>query len=416
MIACLSIPFFAAAVEQRADRSLGQRPLVAGGQPWEPRPVFGFSWEAAQKGVAPGLPLRQAHVYAPEARFIPAHPPDYSQASAEVADLLGDLAGGVESDDLWRPPARPQPHLPLGSRSLPAQFYLELGGLPAGEALRLAREVGASVRREVQLEPAIGLAEQRFTAHVAAARARTGHILPATAGSDGTFLAGCSINYLPLDGESHRRLRLLGINTLGELAALPLAALQSQFGPAIRRLRSLARGEREAPLPLRPAEPVEQLAYYFEEGVVDRQALDRLLVEAAAELAGRLKEANSLGRRLHWQWEAGDGQSGGDSLTLRQATADSRRLATALQELAGRTPFTAGITNLAISLGGLCPATAGQLSLFAAPGRRGRAGEAAARLAARHGAGCFAAAMILDRRHPLPEYRFLLQAYDLSLE
>jgi nucleotidyltransferase/DNA polymerase involved in DNA repair len=415
MIACLAIPFFAAAVERRADRSLAQKPLIAGGQPWEPRPVFGFSQEAAQKGVAPGLPLREAHIFAPEARFIAAHPPHYSQAATEVAGLLADFAPRVEPDELWRPPTRPQPHLALGRRSLPAHFYLDLGDLPAGEALRLAKEIGGAVRQSAGLPPAIGLAERRFTAHVAAAQAGTGHIRQTAPAGDRRFLAGCSVDYLSLDGETHRRLHLLGIHSLGELAALPLAALQTQFGPAIRRLRLLARGEAEGPLSARPVEPVERLAFHFEEPLDDRQALNRLLEQAAAELAGRLKSASRLGRRLRCEWETGDRQAGHDSLVLRQPTAGARRLAAALQEMAGRATFTAGLTALTVVLSGMSPAVAGQLSLFATPGG-GRAGEAVRKLAARYGADCFLGISLADSRHPLPERRFVYCPYDPALE
>jgi nucleotidyltransferase/DNA polymerase involved in DNA repair len=414
---CLSIPFFAAAVERRNDRSLAKKPIVAGGQPWEPRPVFGFSQEAAQKGVAPGLLLRQAHVFAPQAQFIAAHPRQYSQVSLEVADLLADYSPRVEPADLWHPPARPQPNLPLGGRSLPAQYYLELGDLPAAEALRLAREIGGAVRQEADLAPAIGLAEQRFTAHVAAARARAEHIQRAPGGGDGSFLAGCSVNYLPLEGEIHRRLHLLGVHTLGELAALPLTALQSQFGPAIKRLHALARGDKEGPLPARAAEPVEQVEFHFEEPLEDRQAVGRLLEQAATELAERLAEGALLGQELRWRWEMGKERAGQDRLALRQASGERRRLAAALAEMAERVTFASGITAMTVSLSGLRLAQAGQLSLFAQQEGSGRqASEAARKLAAKHGLDCFYEVVLATGCHPLPERRFQLQPYDPALE
>jgi nucleotidyltransferase/DNA polymerase involved in DNA repair len=417
MFCCLSIPFFAAAVERRNDRSLIKKPIVAGGQPWEPRPVFGFSQEAAQQGVAPGLLLRQAHVLAPQAHFIAAHPRQYNQVAQEVAELLTDFTSRVEPADTWQPPARPQPHLPLGGRSLPAQFYLELGDLPADEALRLAREIGGAVRQEADLAPAIGLAEHRFTAHVAATRARADHIQRAPGGSDGAFLSGCSVNYLPLDGEIHRRLHLLGIHTLGELAALPLTALQAQFGPAIKRLHALARGEKEAPLPARPPEPVERIEYHFDDPLENRQELGRLLEGAAAELAERLRQGSLVGQELRWRWETGKERAGQDRLALRRPSADRRHLAAAIQEMAARATLTSGITSMTITLSGLRPAELGQLSLFAQPGGNGsQAGEVVRKLAAKHGPECFYGVLLAASRHPLPERCFRLQPYDPAVE
>ncbi len=75
MIACISVPYFAASVEHRdglgAGWSKGNPPgLVLGGQPWEPQPVYAFSREAARKGVRAGMSLRLAHVISPDANFM----------------------------------------------------------------------------------------------------------------------------------------------------------------------------------------------------------------------------------------------------------------------------------------------------------------------------------------------------------
>ena len=44
MIACLSIPYFAAAVERRGDEELANKPLAIGGQPWEARLPISHRW------------------------------------------------------------------------------------------------------------------------------------------------------------------------------------------------------------------------------------------------------------------------------------------------------------------------------------------------------------------------------------
>ena len=58
MIACVSIPYFAAAVERRAAADLAAVPLAIGGRPWEARPIFAFSQEVAKLGVRAGMTLR----------------------------------------------------------------------------------------------------------------------------------------------------------------------------------------------------------------------------------------------------------------------------------------------------------------------------------------------------------------------
>jgi hypothetical protein len=161
---------------------------------------------------------------------------------------------------------------------------------------------------------------------------------------------------------------------------------------------------------------VEQLDFHFDEPLEDRQALGKLLDEAAASLAERLREECLLGQELRWRWEAGRQQAGQDRVALRQASGDCRRLAAALQEMADRVTLTAGITAMTITLGGLRPAEAGQLSLFARSGDGGsQAREAITRLTAKHGADCFYSPSLITTRHPLPERRFQLQPYDPAL-
>ncbi|MCI0579740.1 MAG: hypothetical protein L0332_24395 [Chloroflexi bacterium] len=415
MIVCLSVPFFAVAVERRDDGSLARKPVVTGGQPWEPRPVFGFSREVAQSGVEPGTSLRMAHVYAPAAHFMEAHPPRYCQATVELTELLADFTPRLELNELWYPPAKPQPPLPLGGRSLPAQFYLDLEGLPAKEAMPLAKEIGRAMRAQTQLEPAIGLAQHKFVAHVAASQARTGHFLVAPAGDETQFLASRSINYLPLETETHRRLQLLGIRTLGELAALPLPALQTQFGLDITHAYRLARGEADLPIQPRPPEQVEEVSFQFEEPITNLQALHQLLDHAAKTLAARLEATSLAGQQIRFQWETdGEGERE-ETVTLRQPTADAHRLSTALQEVVARIAFNAGVTAMTITIANLSPLVASQLSLFPTPATTGRMRQALQHVIAKHGAGCFYQVTLGDGRHPLRERRFHLHAYDPAL-
>src|SRR5690606_21059127 len=101
--ACLSIPYFAAAVERRHDAALTNKPLAIGGQPWEARPIYAYSREVARMGVRPGMSLRLAHVLSPHSHFMPAAEASYSQASGEIVDVLLDSPCLVEPEELWHP-------------------------------------------------------------------------------------------------------------------------------------------------------------------------------------------------------------------------------------------------------------------------------------------------------------------------
>jgi len=407
MIACLSIPYFVAAVERRGDEALMDKPLVVGGQPWEARPLFAFSSEAARAGVRPGMSLRLAYSLFPDSRFLPAAQERYRQSTGEIAHTLADFAGRIEAQDLWLQLPTRTAETAI-SRTLPAYYYLDLEELPAREALSLAADAGRAVRRESRLAPSIGIARRRFTAEVAAALARPNHARPIVPGEEAQFLAARPITFLPLPAETLRRLAALGIGTLGRLAAMPLPELRLRFGPEVEAAYYMASGRSrvEDAVPAPPRERVVRAAGRFETPLTSTLALDAALVRLAGSLAARLAEAQAEALQLQVRWEAEEGERGQRAVALRRPTADSRRLAGALRELVMPLTFPGGVSYLAATAE-FQERQVRQPSLFDA-GPAAEAGLDLDRLIARHGAGLFFRPAPAEPGHVLPERRFLL--------
>ncbi len=439
MIACVSVPYFAAAVERRALAPLAATPLAIGGQPWEAKPIYAFSQEVARVGVKAGMTLRLAHVLSPQARFLPATRPRYAQASGEIVDVLLDFAPDVEPQELWHPFGETSVQFTVDGRYLPARYYLDFDGLPPRESLALAQEMGRFLRGETRFSPAIGLAQGRFAAQVAATISRPDHARLVEPGDDADFLATRSIDFLPLEGEMLRRLQLLGIGTLGALAALPRAALLTQFGPAITPFHRLAAGQ--AANPLNPVATGsagdrrhEQLDHTFEPAVVDRLVLEAVVRRLAGQLAARLQTAGQEARQIYLAWELEDGRRDQSTLALRRASAEALHLTEAWLDLlagliagwqsglsgdqtgtgpghdAGDGPPLAGLTRLTLGSRELAPAAARQLSLFDAGAARAdrEVWPVLRALIARHSADLFWRPVLTETDHPLPERRFQL--------
>ena len=416
MIACLSIPYFVAAVERRAGRGERDEALAVGGHPWEARPVYAFSQETAGRGVQPGMSLRLVQLLSPEAHFLPAASPDYAQVSGEVVDVLADFSPDIEPQELWHS----FPESALGAtahgRALPARYCLDLGDLPAAEAVPFVQEMGRQVRGETRFSPAIGLAADPFTAQVAAAVCRPDRLLPVAADDIANFLASRPLAFLPLGKEPARRLGLMGVRTLGQFAELPALAVREQVGADIEPLHRLARGRGEPVLHPRPRAPREEVRQAFDPPLDNALHLVGALARLAGELAQRLKAANLEAGCLHLSLETEDGPYTRHSLTLRQPSAGAHRLAAALQEITATMELPGGITQVAVTTAGLRPAIAYQLGLFAPP-RVSPLDDALHRLAAKHKGCAFYRAAAADPHHPLPERRYRLESivHDPSL-
>lgn len=410
MIACLSVSYFAAMVERRDNGELAQTPLVVGGQPWEPRPLFGYSREAAQRGVKPGMSLRLAHVLSPHSHFVPATLPRYQGAAGEVVDVLTDFTHLVEPENLWQPPERAQPYLTAATRCLPAHYYVDLESLPLREATPLSQEIGRTVRSETRLAPSVGLAADRFTAQVAATLGRPNHLRPVTPETEQDFLAQRSISFLPFQKETARRLHLLGIRTLGQFARLPQNAVQEQFGAEALPLHRLARGEASQRTVVQTAPPALKLARHFEPPLGDSLIVRNVLEQMATALAGRLQADHHATGALTLSLETETGKHQ-QRLALRQPTAHTEHLLRYLLDLQEQLAPDTPIVALALSAAELAPWTAQQLPLFDFQTRRSAKSLYALLpgIMTRHKDVRFYRPLLDDSRHPLPECRFWLQ-------
>ena len=239
-------------------------PVVVG--LWEEH-VVALSEEAAPFGVVPGMALRQAEHLCPQATFLSPDPEAAARLRELISSALYDLAPEVEV-------------------RIEGVAWLDVSGVvSAGESISEARR---RLRAATGREPRLGFAPGPFSARLAAARARPGRLVQVDKAR--TFLAPLSSRELPLDAEQLERLDLLGLRTLGAVAAIGPRELESQLGRDGRHAVLLARGlEPDLLTPWRP--PLFTSAHrQFEETVEDREAL--LFVSRA--LCGDLAEELGL--------------------------------------------------------------------------------------------------------------------------
>ena len=263
-------------------RDLYGTPVVVGR--WEEH-VVAASEEAAEQGVAPGMPLRHAEHLCPQATFLPPDEEASTRLRELIASALYDLAPVVEV-------------------RVEGAAWMDLDGVPSRtDAIREARR---RLRAATGREPRLGLAPGPFTARLAAMQARPGRLLRADDAR--AFLAPLPSRVLALDVEQMERLDLLGLRTLADVAAIGPRELESQLGPAGRRAVLLARGlEPDVIQPWRP--PMYTRARrQFEPPVEDREALLFVARALCGDLADELglRGAGAKQVRVRLRFDAGD--------------------------------------------------------------------------------------------------------------
>jgi len=398
-IACLLIPHFPLRVALLERPDLDGAPLVlgpaAGGRPL----VHDATPEAAARGVRPGQSLREVTALCPEAIILPPHPVRETAALDQIVAALEAVSPSVE----------PDPN-PAGGGVC---CYVDLLGLerllgpPPRAAERLLRTVPPVMR------PRLGVAPSKFAARVAATRAAPGGVRIVASAEVSTFLADAPTSLLPLPAETHRRLDRLGLRSLGELAALPAAAVQARFGKPGRQAWDLARGDDPSPVIPRPhlETVVETLTLPDPATSLDSLlvALTRLALAAFDQPALRDRQVRQA--RLRAALEGGGAWE--QTSTLREPGGRQRVITALGYRLQGVAALPAPVTTLTLVLSGLLTAGGRQAEL---PGIRPRQtaplAEASHHLKQHYGEPMLFRVMEVEPWSRIPERRRALIAYD----
>src|SRR5260221_2958424 len=203
MIACVIIPYFVAAVERRENPALLKVPLVIG-ESASLRKVYAVSEEAAQVGVRPGMSFRQAQALCPNAKFMPATFASYRQAFQQVTAILTIFTHLIEWGNSARSKGRGKrqktPYdFPFPSDdSLSAICYLDLENLALAQTVDILHRMCQALSEQANLIPAIGLAEGKFPARIAAASTKPGRESVILPGEEAAFLSPLPVTALPL--------------------------------------------------------------------------------------------------------------------------------------------------------------------------------------------------------------------------
>src|SRR3989475_12071009 len=278
LAACVWIPLFSLRCEETRHEGLAAYPtaLLA---PDTTRKLWQVSSLARHAGVKPGMTVSQAIGICSSLRLIEPDPVHYAERFATLLPALNEVSPVVESAELGL--------VYLGTDGLEGIF-----GAPEQIVAAIRRTVGRSDGRTVRLGYGLG----KFVAWVAATRSKPDEAIIVPVGCEKAFLASQPISVLPLDSDIHRRLRQLGIRTLGALAAIPEAAIMAQFGAVGKQLWRLAAGRIAEPVAGRIApEPIVAALTFFTP-VGERE----LLVHSLDKLIGRaLKHPRRIGWRVH---------------------------------------------------------------------------------------------------------------------
>ena len=270
--------------------------------------IAAASLEAQALGILPGMALAKARVLVRGLDVRPADP-------AGDAAWLNRL--GLFAARRWTPRA---------ALSGPDGLWLDLTGVAHlfGGEERMCRRILAFCRR-LGFSARLAVAGTAGAAH-ALARFGGKRLILCPEGEEAALLGPMPLAALRLDGEVLGAARRLGVERVGELAAMPRAPLQRRFGETLLTRLDQALGRAAEPFePLVPEEPPSVLLRFLEP-IATAEAIAEASGEAVRRLAPLLAEAGLGVRRLVLVCERVDNAAQAVLVSTARATRDGAHL------------------------------------------------------------------------------------------
>jgi DNA polymerase IV len=310
------------AVEQQHDSSLAGKPFAVGGKPESRGVVSSASYAARRFGIHSAMPMAQAVRLCPELIVVRPNFPAYRAASREVMARLHALTPLVEQISI-------------------DEAFLDVTALGTpGDVLAAALQ--QTIRNELALSCSLGVATNKLVAKIATdvgkSLVRNGampqaiYVVPP--GDEAAFLAPLPTTALwGVGPKTAEKFAMLGIHTIGDIAAWPVADLQRRFGQHGEDLARRARGIDERPIVTERAAKSISQETTFARDVTEQATLERVLREQAAELAEKLRRnevvASTVKLKIRWP----DFTTPTRQLTLPQPTDEAAQIAEAALRL-----------------------------------------------------------------------------------
>ena len=297
-------------VERLDDADLHGRPVLVGGG--GPRGVVASaSYEARERGARSAMPMGAARRAVPEAVVVPPRHRRYGEVSRMVFGIFERFTPNVEALSV-------------------DEAFLDVSGLRLlhQSPVDAAQAIRSAIRDELSLPASAGVASNKLIAKLASEKAKPDGLLHIPFDRQLDFLHALSVDRLWGVGQATRAaLDRFGVETVGDLAAVPEATLTKTLGPAQgRSLALLARGIDDRPvLPQGDAKSLS-VEETYDEDISDPDDLRRRLLVLAERLADRLHGAGLAGRTLQLKVRFADFTTVTRSLTLAAPTDVGRDL------------------------------------------------------------------------------------------
>ena len=295
--------FFAAVEEQRHPELRGKPVVIGGsGDPTKRGVVSTASYEARKYGIHSALPLRTAYNLCPEAVFLPVDYEEYSRVSGIIKTALKEMSSIMEDVGI-------------------DEAFLDISEIDKTPD-EIAQEIKERIKKETGLTCSIGVASNKLLAKIASDMQKPDGL---------TIIAEKDIEEriwpLPVrklwgvGPKTEASLKNIGINTIGELALMPVDRLVETYGQSYGHyLHEASRGIDESPLVTHWEPKSVSRETTFQTDTNNWQTIAKTIAELAEQVVDDIKQKRYKGRTVTLKVRFSDFKTYTRAKTLNEPT------------------------------------------------------------------------------------------------
>lgn len=273
---------FFSSVEEKRHPELVGKPIVVGGEgdPTKRGVVSTASYEARKFGIHSAMPLRTAYKLCPKAIFLPVDYEEYSRVSRKVKVILAEFSSTMEDVGI------DEAFLDISSTDKPSE--------------EIAKGIKKRIREETGLTCSIGIAPNKLLAKIASDMQKPDGLTILTEADIENRIWPLPVRKLwGVGPKTEAYLKEMGIQTIGDLASLPLKKLTEEFGQSYGNyLYEASKGIDESPLVTHWEPKSMSRETTFQRDADNWQVMAKALAELTKEVVTGMKGEGYRGRTV----------------------------------------------------------------------------------------------------------------------
>jgi DNA polymerase IV len=295
--------FFAAVEEQRHPELRGKPVVIGGsGDPTKRGVVSTASYEARKYGIHSALPLRTAYNLCPEAVFLPVDYEEYSRVSGIIKTALKEMSSIMEDVGI-------------------DEAFLDISEIDKTPD-EIAQEIKERIKEETGLTCSIGVASNKLLAKIASDMQKPDGFTMIEEKDIEERIWPLPVRKLwGVGPKTEASLKNIGINTIGELALMPVDRLVETYGQSYGHyLHEASRGIDESPLVTHWEPKSVSRETTFQTDTNNWQTIAKTIAELAEQVVDDIKQKGYKGRTVTLKVRFSDFKTYTRAKTLKEPT------------------------------------------------------------------------------------------------